>query len=277
MKTITSRDNPALKSARKLLTRKGREAEGAFLVEGSKLISEASSAGFVIERVFVNAGALVRGEAEAGVFEGEAALEEKLFSELAKTVSPQPYIAVARQPDPGAAQPDPGTAQPDPGTALFSGKMRGAGGRVLILDRVSDPGNVGTMIRTALASGMDCVWCVKGTADAFSDKALRASAGAVFHLPVAAGLSARECIARARGMEARLVVCSAGGEDLFEAELTGSIAVVVGSEATGPQEELLGAADAVVGIPMAEASESLNAAAAAAVVMYEALRQSRRS
>jgi len=146
-------------------------------------------------------------------------------------------------------------------------------GRVLVLDRVGDPGNAGTMVRTALAAGMDEVWCVKGTADIFSDKAMRASAGAVFHLPVAEGLSARDCIERARSIGARIIVCSAGGEDLYKAELLGRIAVVVGSEASGAQNELVDAADAVVGIPMTEKAESLNAAAAAAVVMYEALRQ----
>ena len=301
MKTVTSKDNPVLKSARRLLTRKGREEGGAFLVEGRKLISEAADAGFEVERVFVNAGALVRGEAEAGVFTKETALEERLFGGLAQTVSPQPYIAVMRRPGAREKSADgatetvaaAGTAHlagsgaeglsggtdgatetvAAAGPAHLAGSVAEGPGCVLVLDRVGDPGNAGTMVRTALAAGMDEVWCLKGTADIFSDKAIRASAGAVFHLPAIEGFSARGCIERARSIKARIIVCSAGGEDLYETGLCGRIAVVVGSEASGAQDELLAAADAVVGIPMTEKAESLNAAAAAAVVMYEALRQ----
>ena len=249
-KTVTSKDNPVLKSARKLLTRKGREEAGAFLLEGRKLIEEAISAGFDIECVFVDAGARLRGET-AEEWPNEIVLEEKLFHTLAQTVTPQPCIAVARRRDMNPADP----------------------ACVLILDRIGDPGNVGTMIRTALASGMNEVWCVKGTADVFSDKAIRASAGAILHLPVREGLSAMDCISSVRSMGAMLVVCEAGGKNLYEARLENRIAIVIGSEGAGPQPEFVSAADAVVGIPMTETSESLNAATAAAIVMYEALRR----
>ncbi|MCL2111403.1 MAG: RNA methyltransferase [Clostridiales bacterium] len=250
MNTITSKENPVLKSARKLLTRKGREEAGALLVEGRKLISEAKGTGFVIEHTFVNAGALLRGEAVAG--ENEIVLEEKLFRDLAQTVSPQPYIAVVQRPEISQARPP---------------------SRVLVLDRIGDPGNVGTMTRTALASGMDEMWCVKGTADAFSDKAIRASAGAVFHLTIREGLSASECIGRLRDAGMGLLVCESGGTDIYETQLPDMFAILIGSESGGLAKEFLDAADAIVGIPMAEASESLNAASAAAVVMYETLRR----
>jgi len=146
---------------------------------------------------------------------------------------------------------------------------------VLVLDRAQDPGNVGMVIRSSLAAGMDAVWCVKGTADAFSDKAVRASAGAVFHLPVREGLSADDCVGMAADIGATLLVCSREGTDLYETDLRGNIALVIGNEGAGPQEAFLEAADGIVGIPMAGGTESLNAAAAAAVVMYEALRQAR--
>ena len=270
MKTIVSKDNPVLKKAQKLLTRKGREEAGSFLVEGRKLISEAASAGFRIENVFVDSGALQCGEAAEGEYENEIALEEKLFRNLARTVNPQPYIAVVRRPglteDCRREGAESAAQFPAPGPVL-------GGERVLILDRISDPGNAGTMIRTALAAGMSSVWCLKGTADAFSDKAIRASAGAVFHIPLVEGLDAADCIDRARRMGARLFVCNAGGENVYNKTFAGRFAVVVGSESAGVQEAFLDAADEVAGIPMAEAAESLNAATAAAVVMYEALRQ----
>lgn len=268
--TIVSNNNPVFKSARALHTRKGREKAGAFLVEGWKLIIEAQGAGFEIERVFIDAGALARGEAEQGQWRFETALEEKLFSSLAQTESPQPYIAVVRRA--GSSAGIHGNEAARTGTPHPANKQAEPD-RVLILDRIGDPGNAGTMIRTALAAGMDAVWCVKGTADVFSDKAIRASAGAVFHIRAEEGLSAEECIERARELSVRIFVCDAGGRSLYEEDLTGWIAVVVGNEANGPQQAFLDAAHTVVGIPMAKESESLNAGAAAAVVMYEALRQ----
>jgi TrmH family RNA methyltransferase len=225
-------------------------------VTGRKLISEAVKAGFAVENVFIDAGALAHGEAAIGECEDEIVLDERLFRELASTVTPQPYIAVVRRSDADAIR----------------GEVKQAR-RILILDRVGDPGNAGTMIRSALAAGMDGVWCVKGTADVFSEKAMRASAGAVFHLPVREGLSARMCVNEAREIGARLLVCSAEGADIYETDLTGCFALVIGNEGDGPQKEFLDAADAVVGIPMEAAAESLNAAIAAAVVMYEARRQ----
>ena len=257
MKTVTSKDNPALKKARKLLARRGREKESAFLTEGKKLINEAISAGHQAECVFINATALINGEAVAGQYVNECLLEEKLFYDLAQTQTPQPYIAVMNQKQ-GA-----GLNKGEPVTAE----------KILILDRISDPGNVGTMMRTALATGIDELWCVKGTADVFSDKAIRASAGAVFHLSVREELSADFCVDKAREIGAKIVVCDSGGIDLYDSILTGSLAIVIGSESAGPQEEFLAAADAIVGIPMSSVSESLNAATAAAIVMYEALRQ----
>jgi TrmH family RNA methyltransferase len=126
-----------------------------------------------------------------------------------------------------------------------------------------------------MAAGMNEAWCLKGTADVFSDKAIRASAGAVFRLRVREGLSAEYCIKRVRELGAKLFVCEAGGLNLYETQMTGRIAIAVGNESNGPQLELTEAADCVIGVPMAKESESLNAATAVAIVMYEALRQYR--
>jgi len=259
VRTITSKDNPVLKAARKLHTRKGRKEAGALLLSGQKIINEAVSAGFEIVHVFVNAGALLRGEAVLGTYENEIELEEMLFFELAEMAAPQPYMAVVKRSD----------------GLILSARNDGGIKRVLVLDRVQDPGNVGMMVRSAFAAGMDTVWCVKGTADVFLDKTVRASAGAIFRLPVMEGLSAKDCIDLAKNIGARVLVCSREGTDLYETDLSGSVALVIGNEGTGPQEAFLDAADAVVGIPMVSEAESLNAATAATVAMYEALRQAR--
>jgi len=256
VKTITSKDNPTLKAARKLHTRKGREEAGAFLAEGEKLIDEASAAEFEIECIFINAN---EESLEKLSFSYSAfpliLLEEKLFRELSQTENPQPCIAVVRRPK--------------------AEKKDAAPERILILDRIGDPGNAGTMIRTALAAGMDEAWCVSGTADVFSDKVIRASAGAVFNLPVKEKLKAADCIKMLREIGAKLIVCDAEGANIYNEELTGRLGIVIGSESAGSQKVFIENADAVVGIPMTKASESLNAAVAAGVVMYEVLRQSK--
>jgi len=276
MRVITSKDNPALKLARKLKSRRGREKVGAFLVEGQKLISEAESANYSIEFIFLNAAA--EGDDVFEAYPEGIILEEKLFCELAGTVTPQPVIAVVRHKaaDDGLLR-DARDEGIEFDAELFHRFAPGHEGepaiRILIIDRVGDPGNVGTMIRSALAAGISGVWCVKGTADVFSDKSIRASAGAVFHLPVREELSVHDCLGYVMDLEAKLIVCAADGIDLFETDLNGSIAIVIGNEGAGVDGAFIKAADAVVGIPMAEESESLNAAIAAAIVMYEALRQ----
>jgi len=255
MKTVTSKDNPALKKAKKLLTNKYRAETFSFLAEGRKLINEAISAGFEIELVFIDAGAYLRGEAAGGEYPNEILLEEKLFRELAQTKTPQPYIAIIKR----------------DGTKTAN-QMKELS-QVLILDRIGDPGNAGTLIRTALAAGVDEVWCVKGTADVFSDKCLRASAGAAFHIPVREGLSSGECIKFLRDLELKLFVCDAKGKNMYDTYMKDRLAIVVGNENTGPQDEFLKMADQIIRVPMENKSESLNAAACGAVVMYEARRQ----
>ncbi|MDR3363765.1 MAG: RNA methyltransferase [Clostridiales Family XIII bacterium] len=294
MKTVVSKQNPTLKTARKLAERKGRDKEGRFLAEGRKLICEARLAGFAIETLFVDAGALAREDAreygkgagrdnnfgirafateietEAGP-DGVIALEESLYAELCKTRTPPPLLALMRR----GAREGSGFAGHAADGVAHRAKDGAADGAysVLILDRIADPGNAGTMVRTALAAGMDAVWCVKGTAGLFSDKAIRASAGAVFHMPAAENLSAADCIEKAKGAGAKLVVLAAGGEDIYHAALDGNRAFVVGSEAAGVDEAFAVAAAAVCGIPMSPHSESLNAAAAVAVALYEKARQ----
>ncbi|MCL2493071.1 MAG: RNA methyltransferase [Clostridiales bacterium] len=254
METVTSRDNAALKSARRLRTKSGREKEGAFLAEGEKLIAEAVSAGLAPRLV------LLRGaEPEEFALSGEGGevrtlrITEALYDEIAGTVTPQAVMAVIEKPK--------------------NRNLPAFVGTALVLDRIQDPGNAGTMVRTAFAAGADAVLCVKGTADLWSDKAIRGAAGALFKLPVIEGLSAETVIGILREKGLSLFVLDAGGVDYAEADLTGSLALVVGNEGSGPSEVFRGNADAQIGIPMREGSESLNAGAAAAVVLYEKRRQ----
>jgi TrmH family RNA methyltransferase len=274
--TIISAENRALKEARKLKERTGRrKAGGLFLVEGRKLIGEAVAAGLEIDRLYVREGdAQAQTDAAEliGVSEDGAPrvymLTEHLFAGLTETMAPQPLVAVVKIPGGSVGLAD-----------MLKLASQQAGGKevaqlgLMVMDRIGDPGNAGTVVRTALAAGMDGVIALKGTADLLSGKALRSSAGSVFHLPAAEGVGEEELIETLASAGAELTLLSADGQDLYEAELAGGCALVVGNEANGPSAALRQAATRTLAIPMNEKSESLNAGVAAAVVMFERMRQ----
>ncbi|MDR1778592.1 MAG: RNA methyltransferase [Clostridiales Family XIII bacterium] len=235
----------------KLKTRKGREQAGAFLAEGGKLIGEALDAGLTVREVFARSEEAL---AAAGVADGPRGyiLPEQLFSRLAETVHSQGVVAVVDMPQ-QAALPT---------------------GSVVVLDRLQDPGNVGTILRSAYAAGLAGAVIVKGTADPYSDKVVRAAAGALFRLPLTFaedGQAALELLTAA-GIRPVAAVMD-GGVVYTQADLTGNVALLVGNEGGGISEALLTGAAEKVTIPMQAGSESLNAAVAASVLMFEKRRQ----
>ena len=263
MKTVTSRDNPLLKSARKLRQTKGRGAAGAFIADGRKLIEEAIDAGLNLESLFVSASSVAYGlsdedQAFLDKIQGLATpdmvieLGDREYKELAGTETPQPFAAVFLKPESVTGATD---------------------GSALVLDRIGDPGNAGAMIRTARAAGFAEVWAIKGTADLWSDKAIRAAAGSLFHMHVREGLSSEDVLTEAQKAGAKVYALGMSGQDIYSTDLCGNIVLIVGNEGSGVQEILLEKANAVLAIPMAEGAESLNAAAAAAVALYEKHRQ----
>ena len=145
---------------------------------------------------------------------------------------------------------------------------------ILVLDRIQDPGNIGTMIRTAAAAGYGMIIAVKGTADIYSAKVLRATAGMIFDIPFVYIGSASELADLMRKTGKRIVVTDpAGGRPYYEEDLRAGIALVIGNEGNGISSEIMALADVRVTLPMKGSTESLNAAAAAAILMYEAVRQ----
>ena len=145
---------------------------------------------------------------------------------------------------------------------------------LLVLDRVGDPGNIGTMLRTADAAGIGGLVLLKGCADIYAPKTVRSSMVSLFHIPVLSGVSEQEFVSTAKkaGYDL-LVTCLDGADNLYKADLSGRIAFVMGNEAGGVSETLLEKADKRVYIPMAGRAESLNVAMAAGIVMFEALRR----
>ena len=147
---------------------------------------------------------------------------------------------------------------------------------LVVSDGIQDPGNLGTIIRTADAAGADGVVILPGTCDVYMQKTIRATAGSLFNIPVTHA-AVDELLDWLRAHKINLAVTASGAEkSFFEADLNKPVAFVFGNEAQGVQEDLKRAADMVLSVPIYGKAESLNVAASAAVCLYEAVRQRRK-
>ena len=256
---VTGLQNPVVKAAAELKQKKYRTQNGLYLAEGLRTAEEAV-AYKAVETLFYVA---TDDERTMHLLEDAAAqniklvcVSENVMKKIADTETPQGIIAVCKM------------RQPKLENLLASGKM------LLVLDRVGDPGNIGTMLRTADAAGIGGFVLLKGCADIYAPKTVRSSMGSLFHIPVLSGVSEQEFVSAAKkaGYDL-LVTCLDGADNLYKADLSGRIAFVMGNEAGGVSETLLEKADKRVYIPMAGRAESLNVAMAAGIVMFEALRR----
>lgn len=244
------------------LVRRGsvRASERAFVVEGAKLIAEALDARVTLEAVYVGHGATGVGELLERVLAAGGRvhpLQPGVLERVAGTVTPQPVLAVA------------------PWIDVPLDDVVGALLTVVCVD-VRDPGNAGTVLRSAEAAGAGAVVFCDGSVDVFNPKTVRASAGSLFHVPVVAGGTPAGVLDRLGGAGVRrLATVARGGQPFDEADLSGPVAVVLGNEAHGLPEGIDDHLDGAVTIPMAGRSESLNVGMAAAIVCFEALRQRR--
>lgn len=242
--------------------RSARDAERVFVVEGPTLLGEALAAGAPIEAVFV---APVQ-PGQAGLEAVEAAWAQGLrvhdlapgvLERVAATVTPQPVLTIVGMRDVEVEQ------------------LTGPG-PVLVCVDVRDPGNLGTVLRSAEAAGAAGVICCDGTVDVYNPKCVRASAGALFHVPVVAGgapMTVLDCLATAG--RRRYGTAVGRGESYTDIDLSGSVALVLGNEAHGLAPELDAFLDGFVHVPIEGRSESLNVGIACAVLCFEAARQRR--
>lgn len=253
-----------MRRLRQLLRKPGaRAAEHVVVVEGAELLSVAIAAGRDVEAVYVapeggDVAAVV--EVTSRVLESGGRvfdLAPGVMERVASTVSPQPLMAVVSYAPALPASLDDATL-------------------VVVCVDVRDPGNLGTVIRTADAAGVDAVVCCDGTVDPTNPKTVRATAGSLFHVPVVAGGSTGSTMAElaSRGFTTVATVVR-GGTDYVSFDWTGPVALIVGNEASGLDDGLVASLDARVTIPMAGRSESLNVGVSAAVLCFEALRQRR--
>lgn len=299
MREIISPQNPKIRELAALSRKKERDKTGRYVVEGPNLVREALLSDAPVEAVFFRqsvfdasvsqpAGAEEyqeladlfykafpkdRGRSQDGGRPQDSGtprgmpecflLKDSLFDKAAQTETPQGIMAVVRKRV---------WTEDD----VFSG---GAGeqnekGNVLVLDRLQDPGNIGTVLRTALGAGFSGAILIKGCGDIYSAKAARACAGALFRLPVLFCSTPGEALSMlSRRGKKVYATALAESEPYYKYDLRENIALIIGNEGNGVSSEFLSGADGCLTIPMERNLESLNAAVAAGILMYETVRQ----
>ncbi|WP_051710529.1 TrmH family RNA methyltransferase [Andreprevotia chitinilytica] len=256
MDIIQSLQNPHYKLASKLAThRRDRLKQGLMVLDGAHLIEAALDAGWQMQQLLVTVTAL--GDAECARLIERAAVKplviaDALFQTLTELPSPTGLIALAALPAAPVARQD---------------------GCVLALDGVQDPGNVGSILRTASAAGVDQIWLSSACADVWSPKVLRAGMGAHFAIELIERADLPGLLGHFDGPIAATLLD--GAVDLYDADLRGNLAMVLGSEGQGVSAEVAKLASRRLKIPMAPGIESLNVGAAAAICLFERVRQLR--
>ncbi len=263
---LTSIRSPKVKAARRLAKRALRLRARSFLAEGPQAVGEALARPGVVSQLFITAAARARHADLAYLAAGQGALVQavsgEVMAELAQTITPQGVLAVCRYVDVPLAQ-------------LAEAAPR----LVAILANVRDPGNAGTVLRTADAAGADGVIFTGASVDPYNSKCVRATAGSLFHLPLVVDAPVAEAVRAMREAGLRILAADGrAGRSLDEAGLAGPdapagllggpTAWLFGNEAWGLPAEVLALADDVLAVPIYGKAESLNLAAAAAVCLY---------
>lgn len=272
---LTSIRSPRVKAARQLAKRALRRRARSFLAEGPQAVREALASGGVVSQLFITTAARARHAelADEAARQGThvQAVSGEVMAELAQTITPQGVLAVCRYVDVPLA------------------RLAASGPRlVVILANIRDPGNAGTVMRTADAAGADGVIFSDASVDPYNSKCVRATAGSIFHLPLVAGAPVAEAVTAMREAGLRILTADGrAGRSLDEAgpgepgEPGGTLrrptAWVFGNEAWGLPADVLALADDVVAVPIYGKAESLNLAAAAAVCLYVSAHASRAS
>jgi RNA methyltransferase, TrmH family len=264
LRRIEGRHNPLLKQLRQAFSRAQRTAEGDCAIEGLRMIEEAIRSGLRFRAVFFRESAQDRAERllpQIGAHVETLLLPDKLFDASVPSEAPQGVAALVRLKESSLDD--------------VLEKERLQVGPIMALAGLQDPGNLGTIIRSAEAFGSAGIILGEGTVSPLNAKAVRASAGSIFRLPVVAAPAALEdVVTKLRAQNVRLIATSSHkGTPLDQANLTGPIAVFIGSEGSGLTRGLMTQMDEVVAIPHTAQVESLNAGVAGSIILYEAARQ----
>lgn len=253
---LSSLQNPKLKALRSLHAKKGRQDSGSFLLETTKLVQDALKSDWPILEAFATEDWVLRyGRLDAVEL---TLVSERIFASLVTTETCEGIVAVAKLPRE--------TALPELNAETW----------FVATEAIQDPGNLGTLIRTADAAGASAVLIGPGTVDPYSPKVVRAAMGSIFHLPVLVCPSFYDELAALRLQGMKLYATAMRQErSLYDLDLKGPLAWLIGNEGQGLSARAMELATESVSIPMPGRAESLNAGIASAICMYETLRQRR--
>lgn len=267
IKQITSAQNSTFKQTVKYNNAREARKAGVFLVEGIRAVDEVLQAGdwhmeslWISEEMIKSDRAYVQSVLKSVKEETQVyTLAAPLFARLADTETPQGILAVVKR---------------QSFELLQVLKNAQTAPLILILENLQDPGNVGTILRTADSAGATAVICTRGTADIYSAKVVRSTMGSLMHLPVCHVESVQAVVDVLHRHNIQLLAAHLQGKCYhFEQDMKQPVAILIGNEGAGLSAEATAAADALVKIPMPGRAESLNAAMAAGILTYEAVRQ----
>lgn len=253
---IESKDNSLFKETKKLKDRKNRLKEKKYIIEGFRLVQESFKAKCLIDYIVVSESGLEKLDEYLKEYLDQVkiyVMKNNLFSQLTSTEQPQGIIAVLNITD---------------STDNLGGEF------YLLCDKVQDPGNLGTIIRTAHAAGVTGIILTKGTVDIYNDKTIRSTMGSIFYMPVIHD-NDLSFLKELKSKGFKLVATSLEeSKDFFDEDLSGKIILSVGNEGNGISDEIFSLADKKVKIPMPGGAESLNVAVATSIILFEKVRQS---
>ena len=266
LRRVEGRHNPLVKQLREAFSRAERTEDGDCAIEGMRLVEEATRSGLRFRAVFFRESARDRADRllpQIGAHVETLVLPDKLFDGAVPSDTPQGVAALVRLKE----------------FSIDDLLERLHVGPIMVLAGLQDPGNLGTILRSAEAFGSAGAVTGEGTVSPFNSKVIRASAGSVFRLPLVVAKSAgglEEVCARFKAHGVRLLATSSHkGTSLDEANLAGSVAIFVGNEGSGVPRDLISRMDETIAIPHTPQVESLNAGVAGSIVLYEAARQRR--
>lgn len=256
---ITSKDNDTIKFLKKLKDKKYRDQENAYIIEGAKLIKEAIQENIKIKMIILCDGCSTENAIDSDLKYEIAKYEcicvsEKIFLSLTNVVNPQGILAVVEK--------NSNSNEIDYNYDLF-----------LILDGLQDPGNMGTILRTADSINLKQIIVSKGSADVYNPKVVRSTMGAIFRIKVIESDDLSKTIKEMKKHKIKVVATSLQTDKSIYDISYEKTAIVIGNEANGVSEMVFETVDEKVKIPMAGKTESLNASVATAIVLYEAVRQ----
>ncbi|MDO5516865.1 MAG: RNA methyltransferase [Clostridium sp.] len=254
---IESKGNNLFKETKKLKERKNRIKSGKYIIEGFRLVQEAFKAKIDIDYLIVTGDGKEKIDLYLSSYINEDTsiyeMSDLLFKELISTEQPQGIVAVIN---------------------MSEKQIDLNGNFYLLCDKVQDPGNLGTIIRTAHAVGVQGIILTKGTVDIYNEKTIRSTMGSIFYVPIHYDDDNFTLVKKLKSEGFKTVVTSLDTDkNFFEEDIRGKVLLTVGNEGNGVSDEVYELADIKVKIPMPGNSESLNVAIATSVIMYEKVRQ----